>query len=143
MGFRGWGGVGLGVSCGSLGLCRCNLDSCLLSCTPLPPSQRNHTPPSSWKQIQIPLLGNSISASGLLLERPPVGGWPVPPCPHPYPMGRKRSPGEMGCCAWGLQGRNHTWARAGSAVIARGMNEPPREQPISPYSLSVIAENRL
>ena len=60
----------------------------------------------------------------------------MPPCLRPYPTGRKSSPGERDCCAWGLQGQNHTWVRVASTVFACGMNESPKKQPISPHLFS-------
>lgn len=82
----------------------------------LPPGNRFKSP--FEETAYLPQGCSSAGGGG-----PPAGGWPVPPSPHPYPMGRKHSPVETGCCAWGLRGRNHTWARAGSEVFARGMNE--------------------
>lgn len=102
---------------------------------PISSSKKSHTP-SSWKQVQIPLLGNSAPASGLLLGGGPSRWLASAPCLRPYPTGRKSSPGERGCCAWGLRGRNHTWARVASMVFARGMNKSPKEQPISPRLFS-------
>lgn len=103
------------VGCGSLGLpaqpptpshrlCCCNLDSCLLSCTPFPPSQRNHTPPSSWKQVQIPLLGNSAPASGLLLEGAPSRWLDSAPLPPPQPHGQKELSWGEGLLCMGSAG---------------------------------------
>ena len=144
-----WGGGGeeLGVGCGSLGLpaqpptpphrlCCCNLDSCLLSCAPFPPSQRNHTPPSSWKQVQIPLLGNSAPASGLLLEGAPSRWLDSAPLPPPLPHGQKELSWGEGLLCMGSAGSEPHLVRVASTVFACGMNKFPKKQPISPHLFS-------